>query len=51
MRRSLAGVRVKANPRAVGFLVVSFVLIAICMTYLLARPAELMQAMNEVFAY
>ncbi len=51
LRRSLTTVRVKTNPRAVGFLVVSLALIAVCVTYLLLRPAQLMQAMNEVFAY
>jgi hypothetical protein len=49
--RSLASVRVKTNPRAVGFLVVSLALVSICITYLLMRPSELTQAMNEVFAY
>jgi hypothetical protein len=49
--RSLASMRVKANPRAVGFLIVSLALIALCMADLLMRPAQLIQAMNEVFAY
>ncbi len=43
--------RVKANPRAVGLLVVSLVLLAVCVTNLLVHPAELVQAMNELFAY
>ncbi|HEX5471177.1 MAG TPA: hypothetical protein VFW73_04795 [Lacipirellulaceae bacterium] len=49
--QSLGNTRVKRNPRAVGLLVLSFVLLAVCITYMLIRPAELMQAMNEVFAY
>ena len=49
--RSLATVRVKPNPRAVGLLVVSLALFALCVTHLLIHPAELVQAMNEVFAY
>lgn len=49
--RSLSSMRVKANPRAVGLLGVSLVLFAICFTHLLLHPAEVMQAMNEVFAY
>jgi hypothetical protein len=51
LAQSLAGVRVKANPRAVGLLIVSLALMAICVTYLLMQPAALLQAMNEVFAY
>jgi hypothetical protein len=49
--RSLSAMRVKANPRAAGLLGVSFALIAICVTHLLMHPAELVQAMNDVFAY
>lgn len=49
--RSLATVRVKSNPRAVGLLVVSLALLAVCVSHLLMHPAELVQALNEVFAY
>jgi hypothetical protein len=49
--KSLSGMRVKTNPRAAGLLGVSLALIAICVTHLLMHPAELVQAMNDVFAY
>jgi hypothetical protein len=49
--RSLSTMRVRANPRAVGLLAVSLALFAICVTHLLIHPAELVQAMNDVFAY
>jgi hypothetical protein len=49
--RSLTAMRVKTNPRAVGLLVVSLALLAICVTHLLVHPAQLAQAMKEVFAY
>lgn len=49
--RSLATVRVKPNPRAVGLLVVALTLFAVCVTNLIAHPTELIQAMNEVFAF
>jgi len=49
--RSLAPIRVKPNPRSAGFLIVSLALLTICVTHLLIHPAELVQAMNEVFAY
>jgi len=51
LRRSLAPIRVKSNPRAIGLAVVSLALLAGSVTYLLSQPDELMQAMNEVFAY
>ena len=49
--KSLSTMRVKTNPRAVGLLGASLALIAICVTHLLMHPAELVQAMNDVFAY
>jgi hypothetical protein len=49
--KPLSTMRVKTNPRAAGLLGVSLVLIAICVTNLLIHPAELVQAMNDVFAY
>lgn len=48
---ALRTIRVKSNPRAIGFLAVSLALFAICLTQLFNRPEALMQAMNEVFAY
>ena len=47
----LRSMRVKSNPRAIGFLAVSLALFATCLTQLFNRPEELMQAMNEVFSY
>jgi hypothetical protein len=49
--RSLSMMHVKTNPRAAGLLGVSLALIAICVTHLLMHPDELIQAMNDVFAY
>ena len=43
--------RVKSNPRAIGLLLVSLALLALSVTHMLSHPEELMQAMNEVFAY
>ena len=51
LKRSLASIRVKSNPRAIGLLAVSLALLAASVTYMLSRPEELVQAMNEVFAY
>jgi hypothetical protein len=51
LRRSLAPLRVKSNPRAIGLLVVSLALLVMCVTRMLSHPVELVQAMNEVFAY
>jgi hypothetical protein len=51
LRRGIAPVRVKANPRAIGLLLVSLVLLSTSVAYMLSRPEELLQAMNEVFAY
>jgi hypothetical protein len=48
---ALRAIRVKSNPRAIGFLAVSLALLAICVTQLLNRPDALVQAMNELFAY
>jgi hypothetical protein len=49
--RSLSSMRVKANPRAVGLLIASLALFAICVTHLFLHQAEVMEAMNEVFAF
>ena len=48
---ALRATRVKTNPRAIGFLIVSLVLLAVSVTQLLSRPEAMRQAMNEVFAY
>lgn len=48
---SLRTVRVKSNPRAIGFLIVSLLLLAISVTQLLSHPEGMAQAMNEVFSY
>jgi hypothetical protein len=51
LRRSLRPIRVKSNPRAIGLLLVSLALLAGSVTYMLGQPQQLVQAMNEVFAY
>ena len=51
LRRALAPVRVKSNPRAIGLLVVSLALLGLSVTQLLWHQKAMMQAMNEVFAY
>jgi hypothetical protein len=51
LRRALATIRVKANPRAIGLATIALVLLASSVTYMLSRPEALIQAMNEVFAY
>jgi hypothetical protein len=51
LRTSLAAVHVKRNPRAIGLAIVSLALLALSVTQLLNNPQELMQTMNEVFAY
>jgi hypothetical protein len=51
LSRSLSGVRVKRNPRAIGLLAVSLALIGISLLQLLNNPSEMVQAMNEVFGY
>jgi len=51
LRRALATVRVKSSPRAIGLLVVSLALLGLSVTQLLWHQDEMMQAVNEVFAY
>lgn len=51
LRQSLAPVRVRSNPRAIGLLVVSLTLLVLSVTQMLGRQEALMQAMGEVFAY
>jgi hypothetical protein len=42
---------VKRNPRAIGLLLVSIVLLAVSVAQLLNSPAQTLEAMREVFAY
>jgi len=51
LRLLLAAVRSRRNPRAIGLLVVSLVLLAISVAQMLNHPAATLQAMSEVFAY
>jgi hypothetical protein len=51
LSRSLATIRVKRNPRAIGLLLVSIVLLAVSVTQLLNSPGQTLEAMREVFAY
>jgi hypothetical protein len=48
---SLETVRVKINPRAVGFLLMSAALLAVSINTMLRHPLELAQAFREVFAF
>jgi hypothetical protein len=51
LRRVLAPIRVKSNPRAIGLLIVSLALLALCVTQMNANQKGLMQAVNEVLAF
>jgi hypothetical protein len=51
LAESLTSVRVKPNPRAIGFLLVAVVLFATSLTLLWRNPVELAQAVREVFAF
>jgi hypothetical protein len=48
---SLAGVRVRPNPRCVGFLLVAALLFGTSLTSLLRNPVEVAQAVGELFGY
>jgi hypothetical protein len=48
---SLTGVRVKSNPRAIGFLLAAAGLLALSVSQMLQHPVELAQAIREVLAY
>jgi hypothetical protein len=48
---ALRPVRVKPNPRGVGFVLAAVLLMAGSVTYLVQRPVELAYAMKEVFAF
>jgi hypothetical protein len=47
----LKPVRVKPNPRGVGFLLLALALMAGSLTSLVSHPKELAYAVKEVFAY
>jgi hypothetical protein len=51
LSRSLARIRVRRNPRAIGLLLVSVALLFVSVTQLLNNPDETLEAMREVFAY
>jgi hypothetical protein len=51
LRKALAPMRVKSNPRALGLLVVSLALLALSVTQMTVHQKGLMQAVNEVFAF
>jgi hypothetical protein len=51
LTHSLAPMRVKRNPRAIGLLIVSLALLTLSVTQMLNNGVETVQAMNEVFAY
>jgi hypothetical protein len=51
LSRSLAPIRVKRNPRAIGLLLVSIALLTVSVIQLLNNPVETLEAMREVFAY
>jgi len=48
---ALKPVRVKPNPRGIGFLLVAFLLMAGSLTSLVNHPKELAYAVDEVFAF
>jgi hypothetical protein len=48
---ALRTIRVKSNPRAVGFLIVSMALLAISIAHLLMHQDAMWEAINEVFAF
>jgi hypothetical protein len=48
---SLRPIRVKSNPRAVGLLLASLVLLATCVAHMVENPSEVAQGIGQVFAY
>jgi hypothetical protein len=48
---ALKQVKVRRNPRAIGFLVVSLALLTASMTHLLLNEEAIVRAMNEIFSY
>ncbi len=51
LSRSLSSMRVKANPRAIGFLATSLAMFTICLALLFLRQAEVVREMNEVLGF
>jgi hypothetical protein len=51
LSRSLARVRVKGNPRAVGLLIVAIALLVVSITQMLKEPLATVQAMRQLLAY
>jgi hypothetical protein len=51
LSRALASTRVRMNPRAIGLILVSLVLLGTSISQMLGNPQEVAQAVNEVFAY
>jgi hypothetical protein len=47
----LTPLRVKSNPRAISFLLISLILFTVSIVRMLSRSAELTQAIREVFAF
>ncbi|HEX3599872.1 MAG TPA: hypothetical protein VHU84_06990 [Lacipirellulaceae bacterium] len=48
---ALPKMRVRSNPRAIGFLAASIVLLALSVAHLLIHQDAMLQAMNDVFAF
>jgi hypothetical protein len=51
LSRSLAPIRVKRNPHAIGLMLVSVLLLAVSVMQLLSYPEKTLEAMREVLAY
>ena len=51
LARSLRPLRVKSNPRAIGLLLASLLLLAISISHMLSHPVELARAVGEVLAH
>jgi hypothetical protein len=51
MSKSLQTIRVKSNPRAVGFLLISITLLIFSITHLLLHQQSMQQAMNQLWAF
>ncbi|HEX4412290.1 MAG TPA: hypothetical protein VH107_01590 [Lacipirellulaceae bacterium] len=51
LSKPLRKVRVKANPRALGFLLLSAALLALSLAHLWLHQAALLQGLHEVFAF
>jgi hypothetical protein len=51
LSRSLRTIRVKSNPRALGLIVVSLILLATSVMHMVNNPVELAESVGQVFAY